>query len=131
MSTLHFRNKLSSLAQRQKLARIVVDEAHCLLLFCVVQAVTFSGISTWGHDFRPSFRKIQILRALDVPMFVSNACFRLTHSRMAVTATATESVRKDIIQSLALKNPALFLLSFNRPNIHYAVRSISRCGFSH
>jgi len=75
---------------------LAIDEAHC--------------ISEWGHDFRPEYRQIAGLRALlpEVPV-------------MALTATATERVRKDIIQHLQLKNPAVFVASFNRPNLAYRV----------
>ena len=73
-----------------------VDEAHC--------------ISEWGHDFRPEYRQIANLRTLfpDVPL-------------MALTATATERVRGDIIRQLQLKDPACYTASFNRPNLTYRV----------
>lgn len=75
---------------------IAIDEAHC--------------ISEWGHDFRPEYRQISRLRALlpGVPM-------------MALTATATERVRRDIVHHLKMKNPAVFVASFNRPNLFYRV----------
>jgi ATP-dependent DNA helicase RecQ len=75
---------------------IAVDEAHC--------------ISEWGHDFRPEYRQLASLRARlpGVPY-------------MALTATATERVRGDIITQLRLKNPALYCASFNRPNLTYRV----------
>ena len=76
--------------------RIAIDEAHC--------------ISEWGHDFRPEYRRIASLRGLlpDIPV-------------MALTATATERVRKDIIHHLQLRDPAVFVASFNRPNLSYRV----------
>ncbi|MBI2258384.1 MAG: RecQ family ATP-dependent DNA helicase [Flavobacteriia bacterium] len=79
-----------------KVALIVVDEAHC--------------ISEWGHDFRPPYRKIADLREIqpDVPI-------------MALTATATQKVKEDIIQQLQLKNTAIFEASFQRNNISYEV----------
>ena len=75
---------------------IAIDEAHC--------------ISEWGHDFRPEYRQISKLRELlpEVPV-------------MALTATATERVREDIVRHLQLREPALFVASFNRPNLSYRV----------
>jgi ATP-dependent DNA helicase RecQ len=75
---------------------IAIDEAHC--------------ISEWGHDFRPEYRQISRLRALlpGVPM-------------MALTATATERVRRDIVHHLKMIDPAVFVASFNRPNLFYRV----------
>jgi ATP-dependent DNA helicase RecQ len=79
------------------ISALVVDEAHCL--------------SDWGHDFRPEYRQLHRLRAQfpDVPI-------------AAFTATATERVRQDIVQQLALREPSIHVASFNRPNLYYAVR---------
>src|SRR5204863_6481244 len=78
------------------IAQIAIDEAHC--------------ISEWGHDFRPEYRKLKKLRTHfpDVPM-------------MALTATATERVRDDIIKQLKLRQARCYVASFNRPNLTYRV----------
>jgi ATP-dependent DNA helicase RecQ len=78
------------------LVRVAVDEAHC--------------VSEWGHDFRPEYRQLSILRERfpEVPT-------------IAVTATATDRVRDDIERFLRLRDPRRFVGSFNRPNLHYRV----------
>ena len=82
--------------QRWNVRLLAVDEAHC--------------ISEWGHDFRPEYRQLAELRQLfpETPM-------------MALTATATERVRADIIKLLALRGPRCYVASFNRPNLTYRV----------
>ncbi|PYK92180.1 MAG: DNA helicase RecQ [Verrucomicrobia bacterium] len=79
-----------------KIAQIAIDEAHC--------------ISEWGHDFRPEYRELKKLRKHfpDVPI-------------MALTATATERVRKDIVDQLHLDDARCYVASFNRPNLTYRV----------
>ena len=81
-------------------SQFAIDEAHC--------------ISEWGHDFRPEYRQISALREIfpDVPM-------------MALTATATERVREDIVEQLHLRSPACYVASFNRPNLTYRVAAKS------
>jgi ATP-dependent DNA helicase RecQ len=83
------------------LAGIAVDEAHC--------------VSEWGHDFRPEYRRLAELRQRypDVPM-------------TALTATATERVRGDIMHQLQLRQPHIHVSSFNRPNLYYEVRPKER-----
>jgi ATP-dependent DNA helicase RecQ len=78
------------------LACLAVDEAHC--------------VSDWGHDFRPEYRQIKQVRQRfpSVPV-------------LALTATATERVREDIIQQLGLRETGVHLASFNRPNLYYEV----------
>jgi ATP-dependent DNA helicase RecQ len=79
-----------------KISALAVDEAHC--------------ISEWGHDFRPEYRRLREVRQLipEIPV-------------LALTATATERVREDIVKQLELRDPSVFLASFNRPNLKYQV----------
>src|SRR3989344_6671128 len=75
---------------------IAVDEAHC--------------ISQWGHDFRPDYRNLSMLKQQfpAIPL-------------IALTATATQDVRRDIVKQLGLGSHELFISSFNRPNLSYEV----------
>ena len=86
--------------KRMNVSLIVVDEAHC--------------ISEWGHDFRPPYRQIHELRKLhpEVPV-------------IALTATATPAVKKDIVEQLQMKDPALFEGPFQRPNLSYEVYPVT------
>ncbi|XP_038562165.1 Bloom syndrome protein homolog isoform X1 [Micropterus salmoides] len=87
---------LQNLYERRLLARFVIDEAHC--------------VSQWGHDFRPDYKRLHELRQKfpNVPM-------------MALTATATPRVQKDILNQLNMTRPQVFTMSFNRTNLKYAV----------
>ncbi|CAM5280650.1 ATP-dependent DNA helicase RecQ [Aquamicrobium terrae] len=79
-----------------KLSLIAIDEAHCL--------------SQWGHDFRPSYRQLDavVARFADTP-------------RMALTATADEPTRAEILSHLAIAESDAFVAGFDRPNIRYAI----------
>ncbi|RYE22837.1 MAG: DNA helicase RecQ [Sphingobacteriales bacterium] len=76
---------------------IAVDEAHC--------------ISEWGHDFRPEYRKLRdMIDQINPELPI-----------IALTATATPKVQDDIVKNLALRNPEVFVASFNRPNLYYEI----------
>ncbi|CAG8972440.1 hypothetical protein HYALB_00001129 [Hymenoscyphus albidus] len=98
-ATDSFRKKLRIVYEQRELARIAVDEAHC--------------ISEWGHDFRPSFKQLKWFRETmpDVPI-------------ICLTATATPQVRQDVINTLGLSEDKLkvFTMSTSRQNLHYEVR---------
>ena len=80
-----------------KISLVAVDEAHC--------------ISEWGHDFRPDYRSLGALRR------------SMPHTPfLALTATATEQVRQDIVAQIGLNAPQAFIASFNRANLNYEVR---------
>ncbi|KAI8622455.1 P-loop containing nucleoside triphosphate hydrolase protein [Chytriomyces sp. MP71] len=98
MATERFREILKFLDLRGMLARLVIDEAHC--------------ISEWGHDFRSDYRKLSYFHAAFPHIQV-----------MALTATATKGVRTDILKQLGIENDyLLFVSSFNRINLDYQVR---------
>src|SRR3546814_4481456 len=103
--------QLIAFLKQLKLSLVAVDEAHC--------------ISQWGHDFRPEYRMLGLLRKElpEVPF-------------MALTATADQLTRDDILDKLALKDPVSFVSSFNRDNIRYQVelkrhRKSTRLNSSH
>ena len=95
LATSKIRELLSS--PELKISCITIDEAHC--------------VSQWGHDFRPDYLEISSIRHLfpDAVM-------------LALTATATEHVRQDICKNLGMKNPKVFISSFNRENIYLEVQ---------
>ena len=96
VTTPRFLAQLDSLHQRGLLSLFAIDEAHC--------------VSQWGHDFRAEYLALNVLheRYADVP-------------RIALTATADEHTRADIIERLQLENARVFISSFDRPNIRYAI----------
>ncbi len=83
--------------QRLNVSLFAIDESHC--------------ISEWGHDFRPEYRQLSMLKEKfpGVPV-------------MALTATATPVVRKDIVSQLKLQNCRVFNASFNRENLYYQIK---------
>ena len=92
--------RFMEMAAQTKLHLLAVDEAHC--------------ISEWGHDFRPDYARLgQFRRRLGNP------------TTIALTATATDTVRRDIIEQLGLHNSRTFITGFARPNLHYECRVLS------
>ena len=83
--------------QKLPISFFVIDEAHC--------------ISEWGHEFRPDYRQLKVLKKEFSDKTIA-----------AFTASATRRVRHDIIEQLQLQEPGKFISSFRRPNLNYQVR---------
>ncbi len=96
VTTPRFLSQLQAMHEKGRLALFAIDEAHC--------------VSQWGHDFRPEYRALTVLheRYPDVP-------------RMALTATADDITRADIVERLQLGDARQFISSFDRPNIRYTI----------
>ena len=96
LTTPRFLAQLEALYARGQLSMFAIDEAHC--------------VSQWGHDFRPEYRALTVLheRFPGVP-------------RMALTATADDLTRADILERLQLESARAFVSSFDRPNIRYTI----------
>ncbi|WP_298011837.1 DNA helicase RecQ [uncultured Aquabacterium sp.] len=96
VTNLRFQAQLASLHERGLLSLFAIDEAHC--------------VSQWGHDFREDYLQLSMLheRFPDVP-------------RLALTATADDQTRADMIERLQLQDARVFISSFDRPNIRYTL----------
>src|SRR5437588_2085669 len=89
-----FNSSFNLLLQRLKVKLLVVDEAHC--------------ISQWGHDFRPEYARLgEVRKLIGAPPTI------------ALTATATDEVRNDLLHQLPMPQPRVYITGFDRPNLRY------------
>src|SRR5882724_4065286 len=92
-----FNQSFNLLLQRLKVKLFVIDEAHC--------------VSQWGHDFRPEYSRLgEVRHLIGAPPTI------------ALTATATDDVRNDIIRQLQMASPRIYVTGFDRPNLRYESR---------
>ncbi|CAI0551213.1 unnamed protein product [Linum tenue] len=106
-TVLRLINPLQGLAESRGIAVFAIDEVHC--------------VSKWGHDFRPDYRRMSVLRQNF--SCSSLKCLSSDIPLMALTATATVQVREDILKSLRMsKETKIVLTSFFRSNLRFAVR---------
>merc|ERR1719410_1825343 len=93
-----FMAKLQKMYQAGRFVRLAIDEVHCC--------------SQWGHDFRPDYKFLGAMRTMfpNIPI-------------LGLTATSTAAVTKDVMDILRIPSAMVFTAGFNRPNLHYSVRS--------
>ena len=95
-----FAPNFQSVLDKLQVKLLAIDEAHC--------------ISQWGHDFRPEYARLgEVRKLLGEP------------TTIALTATATEDVRSEIVEKLGLRRPKIYITGFDRPNLRYESRKLT------
>ena len=97
-----WKHGIIELTKTRKIVCLAIDESHC--------------VSEWGHDFRPVYRNLSDIRTW------FSSCFTHDLPMIALTATATPNIQKDIITNLKLYQPFIVKSTFNRPNLKYYVK---------